>query len=120
MESKVILKYKGFLDEFTTEKIEVIEHAIQNSVCRLIKKEHNKESLSMVISVCSDKILKLYDELKETDIQFEKDYQIATENASQQYSVFREMELILDLTAKMEEELKKTQSMFGFIPFVAL
>lgn len=121
MEAKVILKYKGSLDEFSDENISQIESAISNSVCRLLRKEESEQGkLKLLVSVCSDKLPRLYDALLTTAIQFEQDYSYATENASKQYSVFREMELELELEANIENELKKSSSLFGFMPFVAL
>lgn len=121
MEAKVILKYKGNLDDFSGDNLAKIEAAISNSVCRLLRKEENEQGkLKLVVSVCSDKLPKLYDELLATPIQFEQDYSYATDNASKQYSVFREMELELDLEATIESELKKSTSLLGFMPFVAL
>jgi hypothetical protein len=121
MEAKVILRYKGSLDDFSSDNLTKIEAAIANSVCRLLRKEETEPGkLKLVVSVCSDKLPKLYDELLATSIQFEQDYSSATDNASKQYSVFREMELELELEAAIENELKKSSSLMGFMPFVAL
>jgi hypothetical protein len=120
MESKVILKFNAIHVNCDKELFGKIQSAINNSTCRTLQLLSESDDVKFTIQVSSDKILKLYDELKNTGIEFELDYSGVVQNASTQYSVFREIELELFVRNHTEIELTQQQFNSSGLPFIAL
>ena len=120
MESKVILKFNATHINCDKELLSKIQSAIHSSSCRTLQLLSESDDVKFTIQVSSDKILKLYDELQNTGIEFETDYSGVVQNASTQYSVFREIELELFVRNHIEVELAQQQFKTSGLPFIAL
>lgn len=120
MAEKVVLKFDAQSAELNKEFISKIDLAIVNSVCRTLKCKTDRHLIEYVISVTSDKIIKLYDMLLQAGIEFSENYTSIVHNASTQYSVFREIELELRIENKLESEISKHAFKGLNLPFVAL
>lgn len=120
MESKVILKFNATIVDFDKELFSKIQSAINNSTCRTLKLLSDSDDAKFIIQVSSDKIVKLYDELQKTGIEFETDYTSIVMNASTQYSVYREIEVELFVRNHVEVELAREQFKSTGLPFITL
>jgi hypothetical protein len=120
MEAKVTLRFQAFsplaLEQMSTD----VSQAIINSVCRCVERHATESNIRFTIAVTSDKLVKLYDSLQATQITFDQDYSAIINNAAQQYSVYRDIELILDITSKLDADLKRQQFRSLHLPFIAL
>jgi hypothetical protein len=79
--------------------IRVIEHAITNSIACLTDIHQSADHVtSFTIQITSDKLEKLYDQLALTGLHMQDNAHYIISNAATQYSVYREIFVMLNIS----------------------
>ncbi|MBP9187143.1 MAG: hypothetical protein KBE91_03285 [Bacteroidia bacterium] len=97
MSQTVNIIIKGYSNLLNQEVAEQIEYRIKQSSCWVLEKHTIDNGMNFKIKAFADKLEKLYNNLQEAGLTLAEGSEEKILNAAQQYSVFRDIEITLEL-----------------------
>lgn len=95
MTTTVNLLLKASVTPLSSNLLTELEKAVSNSSCWTLEKRASANGIQLRIKAYSDKLEKLYDALVKTGIELQERALLMMQNAANQYSVFRDIEVVL-------------------------
>ncbi|MCU0423009.1 MAG: hypothetical protein MUC81_09385 [Bacteroidia bacterium] len=97
--SPVQLCISGSLPAHPEYLLEHTQQIVNGSGCRLLDFKVDDEYLCLFVKAYSEKLLNLLDRLKQSGVYFDLKTEVKLQAASEQYSVFRDITVKVELTA---------------------